>query len=335
MLASPARKPPAHGEWAVEIKWDGVRAMAYCREGEVTLESRAGNPFDDRFPELAQPGGPAAVNRSLVLDGEIVAFDARGLPSFARLQRRLHHRPDEALRNGNGLQDPRAGVVAVYLIFDIVHRDGKDLFDWPYIERRQLLEELDLSGPNWQVPDYEIGDSAGLLDASRHHGLEGLVLKRLSSRYEPGRRSGAWLKLKNLNRREFVIGGWLPGEGQREGRIGALLVGAWEDEPKDSHSGGGRRLRYMGRVGTGFSEEWLALLAGELGPLWRATTPFDRPLPREAVHAEPQLVAEIEFREVTADGMLRHSSFKGLRPDKPAAEVTWEGADATAERAEP
>ena len=187
----------------------------------------------------------------------------------------------------------------------------------PYEQRRARLEELELGGPAWRVPADHPGRGQALLDATEAQGLEGVVAKRLDSRYEPGRRTGAWVKIKHVRRQELVICGWLPGEGRRTDRIGALLMGYWTDDG---------RLSYAGRVGTGFTERTLNELARTLAPLRRADSPFDDApkLPRNAAFVEPDLVAEIEFREWTTEGVMRAPSFKGLRDDKAAVEVVRE-----------
>jgi bifunctional non-homologous end joining protein LigD len=309
MLAKLA-KLPADGEgWAAEIKWDGVRAIGYCRGGELRLETRNLNDVTAQYPEVgeiaAQLGG-----RDAVLDGELVAFDPDGQPSFERLQQRMHLL-DERL-----VAQRMASFPVTYVVFDLLYFDGHDLTSQPYERRRRLLEALELDGPSWQVPGYATGDLAELLAASAARNLEGLVLKRLDSAYAPGRRNGNWLKVKNVGRQEFVIGGWEPGQGRRAGRLGSILLGWFDAEGA---------LRYAGKVGTGFSDRVLDELTARLAALAREKNPFaDGRGPRGANYVEPQLVAEVEFRELTADGQIRHGSFKGLREDKPAREVTLE-----------
>jgi bifunctional non-homologous end joining protein LigD len=310
MLARTGGLPSDPEGWSFEVKWDGVRAIAYAQPGRLRLESRNLNEITDAYPEVRGLLDELGMHEA-VLDGEIVAFDEQGKPSFERLQRRMHVTSPSAVKRLMG------SVPVVYAIFDLLYLDGHSLIDLPYAERRARLEELDLGGRAWRVPAAHRGDGQRLLDATREQGLEGVVAKRLDCRYEPGRRSGGWVKVKNTLRQELVIGGWLPGEGRRQTRIGALLVGYYD----------GSELVYAGRVGTGFTEATLDDLAARLEPLRREKSPFDRAprLPREAVYVEPRLVADVEFRAWTQDGVLRAPSFKGLRDDKPSAAVVREG----------
>ena len=305
---------PTGEQWAYEIKWDGIRALAYSEPGRLRLESRNLNEITPRWPEVR------ALNRALsshsaVLDGEIVAFDADGRPSFERLQQRMHLSSDSAIRRR--AQD----LPAVYVIFDLLHLDGHSLMGLPYSERRERLEALALDGPAWTTPASHSGDGEALLGASRERGLEGIVAKRLSAPYEPGRRSASWIKVKNHRRQEIVIGGWMLGQGRRRERIGALVAGYYDEARGDEQP----PLRYAGKVGTGFGEAALVELAALLGPDERPTSPFSgRQPPKGAVFVEPRHVAEVEFTEWTAEGLLRHPSYKGLRADKPALEVVRE-----------
>jgi bifunctional non-homologous end joining protein LigD len=217
-------------------------------------------------------------------------------------------------------------VPVAYMIFDLLFLDGRPTMALPYTERRRLLDELDLSGPAWQTPEYHEGEGAALLAASREQGLEGIVAKRLDSRYEPGRRSGAWIKVKNQLSQEFVIGGWMPGQGARHGTLGALLVGYYDmTRDEAARRGQKQRLIYAGRVGTGFKEADLARLYGLLQPLRRADSPFEGRQPgRGAEFVDPRLVAEVEFRAWTHTRTLRAASFKGLRDDKDPQDVVVE-----------
>ena len=300
--------------WGYEIKWDGLRAIAYCETGRLRLESRTLRDITPTYPEL-RPLAAELGSRDAVLDGEIVAFDDEGNPSFERLQGRMNLASDAAVRRRMG------DCPVTYLVFDVLYLEGRTLMDLPYTERRERLEDMGLNGPNWQTPTYHQGDGKSLLDLTRQRGLEGLVAKRLDSRYLPGRRTRAWLKVKNLMGQEFVIGGWLPGQGRRAGTLGALLVGYHEDED------GKPALRYAGRVGTGFSDEELDRLSGMLEPLRAEKSPFTgRQPPRESVFVEPELVAEVAFREWTRARTLRAPVYKGLRPDKKPEEVVFEQA---------
>jgi bifunctional non-homologous end joining protein LigD len=339
MLATPGELPRGDQGWAFEVKWDGVRAIARWRLGQLRVESRKGEDVGERYPELRALGRQLG-SREAVLDGEIVAFDEHGQPSFARLQRRLNLSLPSAIRR-------RAGEIPVtYVIFDLLYLDGRVAIDMPYRERRRLLESLLLDGPSWQTPAYQQGEGRAFLAATAEHGLEGALAKRLDAPYRPGERTREWLKIKNVNRQEFVIGGWLPGKGRREGALGALLVGYREDVEDASGDigdcgegvgsgedvgsgggGGGRTLRYAGRVGTGFDDAELLRLTSELAARARASSPFaDHGVqpPRHARFVEPDLVAEVQFSRWTDDRILRHSVYLGLRSDKPASEAVLE-----------
>jgi bifunctional non-homologous end joining protein LigD len=313
MLARLGKLPRDQERWSFEVKWDGVRAIAYAQPGRLRLESRNLNEITATYPELRGILDDLGMSEA-VLDGEIVAFDysdpTHPKPSFERLQRRMHVSSPAAVRR------LAASVPVVYAIFDLLYLDGRSLMALPYAERRARLEALELGGRAWRVPAAHPGAGKQLFDATREQGLEGVVAKRLDSRYEPGGRSGAWLKVKHTLRQELVIGGWLPGEGRRAERIGALLMGYYR----------GDDFIYAGRVGTGFTDKLLSELEARLGPLRRNSSPFTTgpKLPRNAVFVEPRLVAEIEFREWTVDRVMRAPSFKGLRQDKPAREIVLE-----------
>ena len=319
MLATPGALPRREAEWAFEVKWDGVRAITYWQPGRMRIESRNLNDITSRYPEL-RALGEALGSRDAVLDGEIVAFDEAGKPSFGKLQRRMNLASEGAIR-----RVAREAPVT-YMLFDLLYLDGTLTTGLPYSERRELLEGLGLNGPSWQTPARHVGEGHTLLAATGELGLEGVVAKRLISPYRPGARSGEWLKIKNVGRQELVIGGWLPGKGARADTLGALLVGYYE------HAGEARSLRYAGRVGTGFDDQELHRLKRALDSRPRRTSPFTRgpKPPREARFAKPELVAEVEFSEWTRDGVLRQPSYKGLRTDKRAQEVVRETADPVA-----
>jgi bifunctional non-homologous end joining protein LigD len=315
MLARAGNLPKDERSWSFEVKWDGVRAIGYVQPGRLRLESRNLRDVTEAYPEVRGLIGDLGMHEA-VFDGEVVAFDEQGRPSFGRLQHRMHVRSPAAVRRLS------TTTPVVYAIFDLLYLDGRSLTTLPYRERREQLEALDLSGPAWRVPAVHPGQGAALLEATSSQGLEGIVAKRLDSSYEPGRRTGAWIKVKHITRQELVIGGWLPGEGRRAERIGALLMGYYED--------GG--FRYAGRVGTGFTERTLDDLRRRLKPLRREDSPFTSgpKLPREAMFVEPSLVADVEFREWTDDGVMRAPSYKGLREDKAPREVSLEAVDGDA-----
>jgi bifunctional non-homologous end joining protein LigD len=308
MLARLAKMPADEDRYGFEIKWDGVRALAYLARGKVRLQSRTGRDISTQFPEAAGLTGTLG-RRQVVLDGELVAFDEAGRPSFQRLQGRVHLASPQEIRE-------RMGAIPVtFVLFDLLHLSGRNTRELPYEQRRAALEALGLDGPSWQTPGYRVGEGGKLLALSREQGLEGVVAKRLGSLYEPGRRGGSWLKIKNVRSQEVVIGGWLPGKGRRGGTIGALLAGYYEDG----------ELRFAGKVGTGFSDEDLRRLVERLEPLRRDTSPFvGRQPERGSIFVEPKLVAEVEFGEWTQAGTMRHPAFKGLRTDKPARDVMRE-----------
>lgn len=311
MLATLGQLPKDDSNWSYEMKWDGVRALAYIQDGRVRFTSRNDIDVTVSYPELhtlAEQLGEAQA----LLDGEIVSFDDAGRPSFKRLQQRMHVTSAATARH-LAESDP-----AVYLIFDLLHLDGRDLFDVPYTHRRELLEGLELDADSWQTPPAFVGDGRHAVEASKQQHLEGVMAKRSNSRYLPGRRSPDWVKVKNFHTQEVVVGGWSPGKGRRAGTVGALLLGL------PSEHG----LRYIGQVGTGFTDAMLRDLAGQLHRLARKTSPFSPDVPRadarDAQWVSPKLVGEVAFGEWTGDGRLRHPSWRGLRPDKSPDEVVFE-----------
>jgi bifunctional non-homologous end joining protein LigD len=254
--------------------------------------------------------GRALGSREVILDGEVVALDDKGRPSFEEIQQRMGLTSDSEIRRKMNL------VPVIYMMFDLLWQDGHSLLDEPYAERRRLLGALKLAGASWQTPPWEKGGGQAMLEASTKAGLEGVMAKKLDSKYEPGRRTGAWLKVKNRYRQELVIGGWLDGEGKRRGYPGALLVGYYNKD---------KNFVYAGKVGTGFSDAMLEKLATLMKPLEQTKSPYDIGSPPRAAHfVKPKLVAEFEFVEWTKSGQLRAPSFKGLRNDKPAGKVVRE-----------
>ncbi|MFK0117708.1 ATP-dependent DNA ligase [Streptomyces sp. NPDC090994] len=303
MLATPGTLPPAaqDARWAYETKQDGQRVVVYLPgDGSVLLRARSGLEITAAYPEL-RPLGTALGTTPAVLDGEVLALDAEGRADFQLLQSRmgLAHAPVRAAQ--------RAAEVPVHLVlFDVLHLGSRPLVSLPYTRRRGELEGLGLAGPSWSTPAALVGHGEQALRATREHGLEGLVCKRLDSRYEPGVRSRAWIKIRNMRSEDVVIGGWLPGKGRLTGLPGAVLVG--------QRAAG--RLRYVGGVGTGWSETERAELARLLRAAACEACPFD-PVPAvpEARWVVPRLVGEVRFSTRTREGMLRQPSWLRLRPD--------------------
>jgi bifunctional non-homologous end joining protein LigD len=309
MLAKPGRLPRDDDAFAYEVKWDGVRALVAVEGGRARGRSRRGRDITGSYPELRELGRALGATEVL-LDGELVAFDADGRPSFERLQRRMHASETAARRLA-----PRVPVT--YVAFDILHLDGRSTLGLPYRERRALLDGLELDGPHWRAPASHVGDGEDMVRASRDQGLEGVVAKRLDSPYEPGRRTGAWIKIKHRRTAKLVVGGWMPGEGGRRGRIGSLLTGFHDDEDGT--------LRYSGRVGSGLREEHLDRLTELLDPLGRDSSPFHgRQPPRGAVFTQAQLVVQVRYAEWTHSRTLRAPVFVGLLEEADPAEVTWD-----------
>jgi bifunctional non-homologous end joining protein LigD len=310
MLAVSGDLPAAadDDEWAFEVKWDGVRGLTYVQDGALRMESRNLLDITPRYPEV-HGLADAVGSLGAVLDGEVVTFDEEGRPSFQLLQSRMH------VTGTRDVERVMSRHPVVYMTFDVLWLAGEPTIGLPYLERRRLLSQLDLDGPAWRVPTHHVGDGDAMLAATKERGLEGVLAKRTGSLYEPGRRSRSWVKVKNVRRQEVVVGGWLEGTRNRQGRIGALLVGYYA----------GGTLRFAGKVGTGYTDRTLEELAATLAPLSRDSSPFADTVPYRQSHwVEPVLVAEVEFTEWTAGGTLRHPSYKGLRDDKPSHDVVRE-----------
>ncbi|MEW9553455.1 non-homologous end-joining DNA ligase [Nonomuraea sp. NPDC050783] len=293
MLAVPGALPSDRESYGLEVKWDGIRAVVHLGDGGPRVTGRHGVDYTRRYPEISGFGV-----KNAVLDGEIVALDARGRPSFVRLQHRMH------------LSDPDPLALRLYPVaympFDLLHLDGIPLLDLPYRDRRALLDELDVG-----APPYFPGDS-DLLAATSEQGLEGVIAKRLDSPYRPGTRAPWWIKVKNVATTEVVIGGWKPGKGRREGGIGSLVMGMFTEAG----------LTYVGHVGTGFTDVLLDDLYRMLRPMEIPRSPFANQVPWRNRWVRPDLVGEVAYTMWTDDRRLRHPVWRGLRADKLPSEVT-------------
>ena len=311
MLAKLSASLPLGDGWAFEVKWDGIRAIAYIEPEGVRLESRNGNDITAAYPELEALADAVAPLR-VVLDGEIVAFDEDGRPSFERLQRRM------GVRGKAKVHRLSATTPVQFMIFDLLRLDGRPTGELPYEARRKLLETLELAGQSWRTPNVLEGETETLLEVTEKLGLEGVVAKRKTSLYEPGKRTGAWLKVKNHRRQQFVVGGWIQRENAQFPTVGALVLGYFE--PAE----GAPRLRFAGRVGTGLTVRQ----AGELGQRLKQLETEMNPFENSDINApgsrfvKPKVVVDVEFTEWTNEGVLRHPSLKGFRPDIPPEEVS-------------
>ena len=301
MLATLVEKVPTGSDWLYEVKWDGYRALAYVRTGAAVLRSRRQNDLTERFPTIARAVPKAVRTPSCVLDGEVCALDDDGRASFS------------AMQTGDA-------AALVYYVFDLLEVDGRPLLERPLRERRERLEELlDPAVRNVRL-SVAFDDGEALYEAAKEQQLEGILAKRIESRYHEGKRTRDWQKVKTHGRQEFIVAGYTKGRGRRAGRLGSLVLAVRR----------GGELEYVGNVGTGFDEKEIERLVRLLRPLERKDPPFPvtPKMPRvrkdEIVWIEPRLVAEAEFTEWTHDGHLRAPVYKGLREDKPAEEVRRE-----------
>jgi bifunctional non-homologous end joining protein LigD len=297
MLATLSKDMVNGPEWVYEEKYDGIRAVAYRDGDKVRLLSRTGQDLTAGFPKVVE-ALRALADTDFVLDGELVVFDAKGVSRFQLLQRR-------------GI-DPR--TQSMYAVFDCLRSHGRDLLRRPLDERRQRLLELVPARKGPLMPSRRLPrNGPRALETARAKQWEGVIAKLAPSPYEPGMRSRSWLKLKVRGESEFVIGGYTPPQGSRT-ELGALLVGLYDQG----------KLRFTGKVGTGYTQETLRDLGEKLKGLRADASPFDPP-PRvpHAVWVRPRLVAQIAYAEWTADGKLRQPAFLGLRTDKKPEECTW------------
>jgi bifunctional non-homologous end joining protein LigD len=301
--------PPDGTGWWYEVKWDGMRVLADVRDGVVVLRSARGADVTDSYPEV-EALADALDGHDALVDGEVVAFGDDGVPSFARLQQRMH------VADRRTAVDRAATTPVVFVAFDLLTLDGQELWRRPYTDRRATLEAVLRPGPSVQVPAAFPSGGEALLGAARRRGLEGVVAKRADGAYEPGGRSSSWRKVKVRNEQEFVVAGWLPGTGARARTIGSLVLGCRRDGA----------LSWVGNVGTGFSDRELARLADVLAPLGSEACPFAvRPAAPTGTRAHwlrPRVVVQVAFGEWTTEGRLRHPSYLGQRDDKDPFEVT-------------
>jgi bifunctional non-homologous end joining protein LigD len=303
MMAEIGAAPFDSADWVFEPKLDGVRTLVYLGMNSVKLVSRTGRDQTEQYPEFARIFERVTAENA-VLDGEIVAQDAQGRPSFQRLQQRMN------LASKSEVNRVRREVPVQLFVFDALWLDGRDLTGLPLTERRALLEDVVVPGKGIDVTLFVPEHGTALWESAKERGLEGVIAKRANSRYQAGRRSGDWKKIKVLNRDEFVVLGWTPGQGGRGSSFGALLLGARVDGA----------LRWVGQVGTGFTDRTLKDLMARLAPLEidRPAVGDDPELARipGARFVRPELVATVEYLEVTGGGRkLRAPSFKGLRDD--------------------
>jgi bifunctional non-homologous end joining protein LigD len=307
MLATLADGPPEGKDWIYEAKLDGFRALAFREGGNVRLLSRNKKDLETRFPEIVEALKQQPVDE-FIIDGEVVALDGKGRPSFSLLQTRLKPTTLEATRKGRS--------PLVFYAFDLLYARGFDTRDLPQAQRSALLREAVAERGPIRITEQLSGDGAKLLAKVCSKGWEGLIAKRPDAPYLPGKRSTHWLKLKCVLEQEFVIGGYTDPEGARTA-FGALLVGYYKND----------KLIYAGKVGTGYTEKVLADVLRQLKPLKRAASLFapDPEIQRRGVHfVEPKLVAQVGFSEWTHDGHIRHPRFLGLRIDKEARDVVLE-----------
>ena len=303
MLATPAPLPSAaeDRQWAYEVKWDGVRAVAYLQDGQLRLMSRTDRDITRRYPELAALAA-SLPDEAVVLDGELVSLDADGRPSFGRLQHRMHAVDQAEIRRLVGRYP------VTYMIFDLLHADGQSLLGQPYMERRTRLTQLNPTGPAWQTPPSWIGGGPDILAATAEQGLEGIIAKRLTSTYQPGRRSPAWRKIKNIRTVDVLIGGWSPAAAAAP----APSARCWSECPH-------RTVWPTSATSAPASPTPPSATCSPASPrLEIPTSPFDavavpHEFARSARWVRPELGGEVAYAEIGLEGRLRHPRWRGLR----------------------
>jgi bifunctional non-homologous end joining protein LigD len=320
MLAAAADEPFDSPDFIFEAKWDGVRTIAFVDGGEVRLQTRNLLDCTRQYPEAAQIAEALTGGYQAIVDGEVVALNEKGVPSFQRLQPRMHVTDDATVRK------LRRSTPVVYEVFDLLYLDGEDLTRRPLRERlRRLDEALTPMGVIRRSEGF-VGTGLALFEAAREQGIEGIIAKRLDSTYQPGARSPAWVKIKAQRTMDCVVGGWTAGMGGRANTLGALLLGVYRDG----------KLEPVGHVGTGFDERTLRDLLATLVKHESPSSPFaTKPRTNQPARwCMPELVCEVEYTEITRDGTLRHPTYRGLRADVDPRECTGEERRESAKRAQ-
>ena len=312
MKAASGELPGVTADWGYEIKWDGMRMLAHLDPSGVRLQTGNGNDATTSFPELQGLEALLDGFESLILDGEVVAIDSEGKPSFPLLQHRMHVSDPADARS-------RAVTVPVsFAIFDLLHVNGQDTMKLPLVDRRTLLEQIVESGSHWRLTEMHRDDPAELLATVTERGLEGIVAKKLSSPYLPGKRPATWRKIKPRHRQEFVVGGWSEGRDGNAGGLGSLLLGYME----------AGELIHCGSVGSGLNATTRTEWSARVGDGQRDESPFSNQVAQTAGRifhwTEPLYVVEVAFHNWETDGHLRHPVYLGLRSDKDPAKVVRE-----------
>jgi len=308
MLAVLSTIPPDPKPYSFEFKWDGVRAITYFDGKRLSMESRNLLDITPRYPEL-HAITEELEGRRAILDGEVVALDKDGRPSFPLLQQRMH------VRDAGAVKLLMKRVPVYYMIFDILYLDGQVTMPLPFKKRREILESLMLSGEFWRTSPAIAGEGKSMYETAVAHTMEGIVAKKLDSSYEPGRRSPNWLKIKIVQSQELVVGGWCPEKGDNRSRIGALLLGYYDKG----------QFRYAGSVGTGYTGAIHHQLVEKLQKIGRANSPFVDKVPKpNPIFVDPKLVVEVDYRRWPPGGLVQQASYKGLRMDKKASQVIKE-----------
>src|SRR6266576_6419225 len=308
MLAVLSTLPPDPKPYSFEFKWDGVRAITYFDGRRLRMESRNLLDITPRYPEL-HALAKELQGRRAILDGEVVALDKDGRPSFPLLQQRMH------VRDAGAVKLLMKQVPVYYMIFDILYLDNQVTMPLPFKKRRKLLEGLMLSGESWRTSPNVEGEGKSMYETALAHNMEGIVAKKLDSPYEPGRRSPSWLKIKIIQSQELVVGGWCPEKGDNRARIGCLLLGYYENG----------KLRYAGSVGTGYTGAIHEQLVEKLKKIGRSNSAFADKVPKpNAIYVDSKLVVEVDYRRWPPGGLVQQASYKGLRMDKKASQVVKE-----------